>query len=157
MFCKTYSVLAVICITCLIIFSKFDSEKRIVLFRYQYLYSSKNASTSVFIDTALPSQPLQVVKSESESSRSRKNQKVVTTLHSGFNTRMDNNNMEISDKESPEILAKDQSQPEDQVDEKFSGQFNIKLLNEHLKKCIRESDHEVDMDEYISTFQQLYK
>ncbi len=157
MFCKTYSVLAVICITCLLIFSKFDSEKRIVLFRYQYLYTSRNASTSVFIDTALPSQPFQEIRPESESSR--QNHKIVTTLQTGFENRMDNNNMEISDKESPEIMSKDQSQPEDHVDGdgKFSGQFNIKLLNDHLKKCIRESDHEVDMDEYINTFQQLYK
>lgn len=72
---------------------------------------------------------------------------------------MENNNMEISDKESLEIMSKDQSQPEDHLDGdgQFSGQFNIVLLNDHLKKCIRESDHEVDMDEYINTFQQLYK
>lgn len=146
-----------ICITCLLIFSKFDSEKSIVLFRYQYLYSSRNASTSVFIDTALPGQPLEEIGPESE--RSRQNQKIVTTLHKGFKNRMENNNMEISDKESLEIMSKDQSQPEDHLDGdgQFSGQFNIVLLNDHLKKCIRESDHEVDMDEYINTFQQLYK
>jgi len=42
-------------------------------------------------------------------------------------------------------------------DTAFAGPFNIKLLNEHLKKCIREGDHEVDMDEYINLFQQLYR
>jgi len=78
---------------------------------------------------------------------------------------MENNNSQIENNiMAPESQAKKKIHNshsqiiEDAAgDSAFSGQFNIKLLNQHLKKCIRESDKEVDMDEYISFFQQLYK
>lgn len=38
-----------------------------------------------------------------------------------------------------------------------SDHFDIVKLSDHLKTCIRDKDHELDMDEYIFVFQQLYK
>jgi len=50
---------------------------------------------------------------------------------------------------SPSVKKQSQSQSHDH--------FDIVQLNQHLNVCIREKDSEVDLDEYISVFQQLYK
>ncbi|CAL8126914.1 unnamed protein product [Orchesella dallaii] len=72
---------------------------------------------------------------------------------------MDNNNSSVESMGSQEQKTKGHTPTIEEVDAdgQFSGHFNIKLLNEHLKRCIREGDGEVDMDEYIKIFQQLYK
>lgn len=155
MFCKTYSVLVVaVCITCLTIFSKIDREQHTVIFRYQYSFRNDTSTYVVVERTTSPSQQhtLRLSGDTLSSENIRKKAE---------EDGMENNNMgkEMTGSQTGSILSNKQSQHEhgDVADGSFFGSFNIKELNDHLKKCIRENDHEVDMDEYIRTFQQLYK
>jgi hypothetical protein len=54
-------------------------------------------------------------------------------------------------------MGKGKEERKNSMDVMLEGHFDIVQLNEHLGKCIREGDGQVDLDEYILTFQQLYK
>lgn len=62
----------------------------------------------------------------------------------------------------------DERQNSTQSDDQADGQsnssncaqqehFDIIQLSQHLNLCVRKKDNEVDLDEYICVFQQLYK
>lgn len=73
---------------------------------------------------------------------------------------MANNNSEAAEKTGNMTTPTKDKDPGLKIEEStdtWAGPFNMKELNDHLGKCIRKDDKEVDMDEYIKTFQQLYK
>lgn len=179
MFCRMYLVLIVICITCLFIFTALDSEKRyFVSFNYRNS-KANNDSYSNFSSFETEGQTGSPPSSLGLGLEAGINNKLLVA-NSKYLLRMENNNSnglimspaspekkkvpEIKISNSNNSIVKDSSATNgDVIDmannstDKYAGQFNIKLLNEQLKRCIREGDHEVDMDAYISIFQQLYK
>lgn len=145
MICKVYSVLLVICITCLLIFTNLDQTNN----QFYFLPLSGQVSKYGSLNYIVADNNLSNTSQSSSAAVAYKD--------------MENNNTRIEDMDSAnDVKAKMHSPAKesaggDMVDGKYVGQFNIKMLNEHLKKCIREKDQQVDMDEYIYIFQQLYK